>query len=33
LLQKGGDLFFDSYIEHSQHKWKRQILSEHLALA
>jgi tRNA A-37 threonylcarbamoyl transferase component Bud32 len=32
LLQKGGDLFFDSYIEHSQHKWKRQILSEHLAL-
>ncbi|WP_296259115.1 MULTISPECIES: phosphotransferase [unclassified Pseudomonas] len=33
LLQKGGDLFFESYIEHSAHQWKRQILSEHLALA
>lgn len=33
LLQNNGDLFFDSYIEHSQHAWKRQTLSEHLAMA
>lgn len=33
LLQNGGDLFFESYIDHSQHQWKRQTLSEHLALA
>ena len=32
LLQKGGDLFFESYIEHSAHQWKRQMLSERLAL-
>ncbi|MFK3972256.1 phosphotransferase [Pseudomonas sp. NPDC087358] len=33
LLQKDGDLFFESYIEHSKHVWKRQILTEQLALA
>ncbi|WP_341960367.1 toluene tolerance protein [Pseudomonas sp. RC10] len=33
LLQQDGDLFFESYIEHSAHQWKRQLLSEHLALA
>jgi tRNA A-37 threonylcarbamoyl transferase component Bud32 len=32
LLQKDGDLFFESYIEHSKHAWKRQTLSERLAL-
>lgn len=33
LLQQDGDVFFESYIEHSAHQWKRQLLSEHLALA
>lgn len=33
LLREGGDLFFESYIEHSAHQWKRQTLTEHLALA
>ncbi|MFJ3482833.1 toluene tolerance protein [Pseudomonas sp. NPDC090202] len=31
LLQENGDLFFDSYIAHSQHRWQRQTLQEHLA--
>ncbi len=31
LLQKQGELFFESYIEYSQHQWTRQILTEHLA--
>ncbi|MFY1666375.1 toluene tolerance protein [Pseudomonas sp. Pseu.R1] len=33
LLREKGDLFFEAYIEHSAHQWKRQILTEHLALA
>jgi tRNA A-37 threonylcarbamoyl transferase component Bud32 len=33
LLQRNGELFFESYIEHSQHQWKHQTLHEHLALA
>lgn len=33
LLQANGDVFFEAYIEHSAHQWKRQVLTEHLALA
>ena len=31
LMQNDGDVFFESYIEHSAHSWKRQTLNEHLA--
>lgn len=33
LLQRNGDLFFESYSEHSKHQWKRQTLKESLAPA
>lgn len=33
LLQHNGDVFFESYIAHSEHQWKRQMLDERLALA
>lgn len=33
LLQANGDVFFEAYIEHSAHQWKRQVLTEQLALA
>lgn len=33
LLQRNGDLFFESYSEHSKHQWERQTLKESLAPA
>jgi len=33
LLQANGDVFFEAYIEHSAHQWKRQVLTQQLALA
>jgi tRNA A-37 threonylcarbamoyl transferase component Bud32 len=31
LMQRNGDLFLESYLEHSEHRWQRHTLQEHLA--